>query len=312
MAGSQPLDVTAALRAHNEKLASIEVTKDTVTCDLGHLMAADSAPTDLKALKNKKQREEYIRDVSRDNTQILFNAIWQLPSKIEEDAVLVELPAPVMRLPREKPVPEEKAETKWEKFAKLKGITKTKRSRMVWDEEKGDWAPRWGYKRAGDDTKAWALPVPDNADPYEDQFEKAAEAKKSRIAKNEKNRQRNLAVAAGQSGKNKGQLDAKKDLEKAIMSTKKSTASIGKFDPVLANEPQIKTPGVGKKRKFAPNVAPKAERGDERAKLARLADKVVNQSGKVMDTTKAANRALMSVQQKAKAAKQGKKKRGRK
>ena len=50
---------------------------------------------------------------------------------MEEDAVLAELPAPIYRLPREKPVPEEKAETKWEKFAKTKGITKTKRSRMV-------------------------------------------------------------------------------------------------------------------------------------------------------------------------------------
>ena len=34
---------------------------------------------------------------------------------------------------------------------------------QVWDEEKQDWAPRWGYERAKDDTKAWALPVPDNA-----------------------------------------------------------------------------------------------------------------------------------------------------
>jgi regulator of ribosome biosynthesis len=80
-----------------------------------------------------------------------------------EDAVLAQLPPPAFRLPREKPVPEQKAETKWEAFAKLKGIKKTKRSRMVWDEEKGDWAPRYGYKRANDDTKAWLIPVPENA-----------------------------------------------------------------------------------------------------------------------------------------------------
>ena len=54
----------------------------------------------------------------------------------------------------------------------------------------------------------------------------------------------------------------------------KSTASVGKFDAAIANEPKIKTPGAGKKRQFAPNVAPKNERGDERAKMAKLADQV--------------------------------------
>lgn len=51
MSGTQALDVAAALRAHSEKMASIEVGKDSVTVDLGHLMASDSAPVDSKALK---------------------------------------------------------------------------------------------------------------------------------------------------------------------------------------------------------------------------------------------------------------------
>ena len=49
-------------------------------------------------------------------------------------------------LPREKPAPKAKEETRWEAFAKEKGIKKRKRERMVWDEEKKEWAPRWGYK----------------------------------------------------------------------------------------------------------------------------------------------------------------------
>ena len=42
-------------------------------------------------------------------------------------------------------------ETKWEKFAREKGIQNKKKSRMVWDETRQEWAPRWGYKRANDD-----------------------------------------------------------------------------------------------------------------------------------------------------------------
>jgi len=44
------------------------------------------------------------------------------------------LPAPRVVLPREKPIPKEKAMTKWEKFRIEKGIqAKAKRSRMVFD-----------------------------------------------------------------------------------------------------------------------------------------------------------------------------------
>lgn len=49
---------------------------------------------------------------------------------------------------REKPIPQPKKETRWEKFAKEKGITKKKKSRMMWDEASQEWKPRWGYGRA--------------------------------------------------------------------------------------------------------------------------------------------------------------------
>jgi hypothetical protein len=51
VATTQPLDVSAALQAHRDKQASIEVQKDGVTCDLGNLAAYDPTPSDLKALK---------------------------------------------------------------------------------------------------------------------------------------------------------------------------------------------------------------------------------------------------------------------
>lgn len=47
---AQPLDVTAALQAHQAKQLSIEVNKETVQYDLGHLVAFDTASLDLSHL----------------------------------------------------------------------------------------------------------------------------------------------------------------------------------------------------------------------------------------------------------------------
>ena len=38
----------------------------------------------------------------------------------------------------------------WDRFAREKGITGKKRSRMVWDNDMKEWRPRHGYKRAND------------------------------------------------------------------------------------------------------------------------------------------------------------------
>lgn len=153
-------------------------------------------------------------------------------------------------------IPKPKAPTRWEQYAKLKGIQNKKKSRMVWDEEakvrvtpgrirventllvfaykclvltacqiscvSQEWRPRWGYKRAGDTSKDWAIEVPDTAgacnvlcccfyeqiifksaltcgvrveitDPMEDQFEKKNKEKRERVAKNELQRLSNIA-----------------------------------------------------------------------------------------------------------------------
>lgn len=42
-------------------------------------------------------------------------------------------------------------------FAKTKGIQKRKRGRMVWDEKEQTWKPRYGYKRANDESNEWVL-----------------------------------------------------------------------------------------------------------------------------------------------------------
>ena len=59
------------------------------------------------------------------------NRLVDLPQEKSEIGMLSLLPAEVFLLPRSHRLPEPKPETKWEKFAKEKGITKKKRDRMV-------------------------------------------------------------------------------------------------------------------------------------------------------------------------------------
>lgn len=60
-------------------------------------------------------------------------------------------------------LPKPKAPTRWEKFAEQKGISNTKRERMVYDELTQEYRPRFGYKRAGDKEALPWIEVPDNA-----------------------------------------------------------------------------------------------------------------------------------------------------
>jgi regulator of ribosome biosynthesis len=92
------------------------------------------------------------------------------------------------------PPPPPKRETKWEKFAKEKGLplNKEKRSRKVWDEATGTWLFRHGYQKANDSSKEWPImEVNPNDDPFADPWEKGREAKRTKVEKNVENRMRN-------------------------------------------------------------------------------------------------------------------------
>lgn len=68
--------------------------------------------------------------------QILINKIWELPVERVEDAIVAKLPKPKYILPRSRAIPKPKPLTKWQQYAKEKGIhTKKKRSKLNWDEE---------------------------------------------------------------------------------------------------------------------------------------------------------------------------------
>ncbi len=53
--------------------------------------------------------------------------------------------------------------TKWEKFAQIKGIKNKKKSNLVFDEESGEYRPRWGYgSKNNDPLKDWLVEFPSN------------------------------------------------------------------------------------------------------------------------------------------------------
>ena len=111
-------------------------------------------------------------------------------------------------------VPKPAAPTKWEAFAKLKGIEKQKRSRMVQNEATGELAPRFGYKSARSQAEQaeWAIEAPKNAEAGAvDPWTQQAAAKRDRVAKNKKQQQRNVLQSAAKGSKNRveGAIDLK-------------------------------------------------------------------------------------------------------
>ena len=114
------------------------------TFDLGNLLCNDSNPVPLSPSSTD------ITNISRDCAQALINQLLTTCpiTSNRVDGVLLTLPNPSTPLPREKPLPAAKPETKWEHFARKKGINDRKRGegKTVYDEEKGEWVPKWGYK----------------------------------------------------------------------------------------------------------------------------------------------------------------------
>nr|XP_027203995.1 ribosome biogenesis regulatory protein homolog [Dermatophagoides pteronyssinus] len=127
-----------------QQLVNVDSKQIDLTYDLAHLAAFDpNLYPDLKTLKSEKL----------------------LPKQI------------VYNLPRAKPIPKPKPPTKWEQFARSKGITKKKKERMVWDTVNNE----------------WMIEVPDQADPNVDYFAKKSEERNERVAKNELQRLRNIS-----------------------------------------------------------------------------------------------------------------------
>jgi len=163
--------------------ALVEANDDNVSLDVHHLASTISVPYEDPADLTARAASA---------TQALIGSLFELPATRSSVGPIAKLPPATTALPREKPCPEKKAETKWDKFAKEKGIQKKKKGRMEWDDERDKWAPTWGYDRAGsalDD--APIVEVKAGGDIMADPWEAKRAAKKERVAKNEAQREKN-------------------------------------------------------------------------------------------------------------------------
>ena len=286
---------------------------DDLEYDLHHLVACDTQPRDNElATASHGIRNSALLASARDNVQLLFNRIFQLETKDSDEGLLAVLPEMSRRndvgsveglLPRFRPVPTKKAETRWEKFAREKGIKKRKRDRMVWDERTGKLMPRWGYGRANDDTHDWAIPVGPNDDPYADPFAERKLAKKERVLKNQLKQMANIDRSMGNKvshglkanlvGKGntrekpavKGKRSAGyhglgSQTREAVVDAQRSDASMGRFGRL--NQGEAKADRGGRRRQRA-SVAPNdnSERDMTMSVMNRLLGKTHGAVGRV-------------------------------
>uniref|UniRef100_A0A2N9HLH2 Ribosome biogenesis regulatory protein n=1 Tax=Fagus sylvatica TaxID=28930 RepID=A0A2N9HLH2_FAGSY len=234
--------------------------------DLGNLMAFNPH----HPFPSSSSRGELVKECLEKGTELvqtIANNLFNLPSTETKDGPLIKLPPPTTRLPREKPLPKPKPPTKWEQFAKAKGIKNRKKDKILYDEPTGTWKRRYGYDRANDEENIPIIEAKMTDQPGEDPFAKRRADKKQRVEKHEKNRMQNLKQAAKVGAlPSHVQLAAtalpitgtraapekvtKNNLGDVAGIAATATASGGKFDKKLQGEKPAKH--QGKYRKFLP------------------------------------------------------------
>jgi len=281
--------------------------EENCTLDLRNLLAMNSHQVNYRALYQQKKsddgaltinsigfqkaNEDHLLEKATEGCSQLLKGLWELETEKTDAGPLAVLPSYfTIKTPRELPPPKPKAETKWDKFAKERGISvKEKRSRKVWDEASQTWSYLTGYHKSADadDPESWPImEVKGNEDPYDDPWERARDSKKERVDKNVMSRMRNEEKAGnlargttsrtmkakkimredGREGGKQGTsapagiaIDMKSGTQRgkkltkaALLATQRSTASLGKFDQIRDGEPERRNAMMLglKKRKF--------------------------------------------------------------
>lgn len=239
----------------------------------------------------RESQDDYIKDLTRDNVQLIVNELWELPVERVEETVVAKLPAPKLILPRSRKVPTAPLQTKWQKFAQDKGIVKKKKDKKVYDNVLESWVPTYGFKRAqAEKDRDWVLEVPKTADPMEDQFAKKADLRNEKVAKNEIQRMKNIArahkVVVPRAGYLGPDAASSKQLLTAATIAKSSTGSVGKFQEKLSKDKPAHGLGV---KELVPGTKRKASHVDlkqEKSTNLSLANSILNKKPK-MDLEKA-------------------------
>lgn len=190
--------------------------------------------TDTSVVSGPHRSEESLLSAATEGVKKLLAEALALPKtskkgKFEGRQELIQLPVPLIQLPREKAPPKPKPLTNWQKFALKKGIDiHKKKTGKVFDEDRQEWKDKWG-KRAKEDKEKydWLREVKpsyvakeDGGDPFLDDRRE----KKVRMDKEKANMERNQRRA--------GMMEqASKEVAHLNASVRKlSTASNGKFE----------------------------------------------------------------------------------
>lgn len=231
---------------------------------------------DCQSFSDKKDKQ--IFEETKRNISALYRELFDLKRQqrnaLGEDGEILEytkalfsvdLPEAKIVLPREKPIPKAKPQTKWEKFREERGLPpKSKRSRMIFDPVTNDWVPRWGHnsKKKIAEKHDWLLedkPDQGDVDPFTRKRQEkklVLEKEKLKQIKNEMHAQKVLK-GKGLTGEGNGKILAKsgqagpsaeeiqkaavkkrerKALEKSFKLAQLSTASMGKFDKKISKK----------------------------------------------------------------------------
>lgn len=213
--------VTTTITAEKQERPSIEVSKPTpYTYSLAHLTAIDPNPLPQTSALLSLPRSELnakLQEVARDGTQSLITTLLTTTTITStSDGLIMQLPPATTPLPRWKPLPKPKPPTKWETFARKKGIGKyagsaaggaalaERRKNTVYDEEKGEWVKKWGYKGANKGTDGdWLVEVDEKKDKKEREGENVrSEGKREKMERmrRQERKQRNNERRARKSG----------------------------------------------------------------------------------------------------------------
>jgi regulator of ribosome biosynthesis len=191
-----------------QKPAKLPVTVDKPTpynFDLGLLLANDPNPVAIPT--TTANLESHLAQVGRDGAQVLINQLLTTCAITSTPAgVLLSLPPTTTPLPREKPVPAPKPETKWSAFAKRRGIkpkTREQRRNQQYNDKTGEFERKWGYKganKAGQDDAIIEVKAKDEAERMEKGTSVRGDKRREireKVKRNERRERKNQRHAEG-------------------------------------------------------------------------------------------------------------------
>lgn len=211
--------------------------------DAGSLSVYDTnpiLPNDLSPVVYQNYKKLISLATTQREQQKLINATRTLAGQYRDYEINdneIVLPEPLTEFPRFKRLPEGKIMTKWEAFAKKKGIKKkNKGSKMVYSEEVKDWVPRHGkvsIKKIREELDIIREAKP--GDEYADVFKQSKQEKRVELKKQKLNEQKNDLRKRGfdperMIARNRKGGNVKEKLTHAIKNAEFATASMGKFN----------------------------------------------------------------------------------